>query len=132
MSESQSDARFIALNQLVNELQLRLTALGQRLTAAEQQLAQQAGWFGFPSAAVVEIVPASITTNVTAGSEASPSTFTATVLIDSGTGFTSTGGTSVTGYNRAPGIAFTVSGTKSAWLWKRPSDGKYYLVAADC
>jgi hypothetical protein len=79
------------------------------------------------------LIPCVITSNVTAGSEASPTSFSATIEVPaSGAGLTTTGGTSVTAYNRAAGISFSASGgsPKSAWLTL--FNGRYYLVSADC
>jgi len=80
------------------------------------------------------LLPLSIQSNVTAGSESAPSTFTAIIQVPSGTshGWTTTGGTSVTAYNRAAGIAFTASSGTPKSGWGTTLQGVVYLVAADC
>lgn len=80
------------------------------------------------------LVPMSITSNVTAGSEAAPSTFSATQLVASGSsfGWTGSGGTSITGYNRAAGISFSASVGSPKSAWGVLLQGVVYLVSADC
>lgn len=80
------------------------------------------------------LVAARITSSVTAGSEATPTSFNFVLMVpaDDGThGFTAET-TTRTGYNRAAGVHFTASSgsPKSAWLRVVGSD--YYLVSADC
>ena len=101
---------------------------------ASAKLWQTAGAMGGGGSGVSGLVPAVITSNVTAGTEASPTTFTFNSELASGNGFTTTGGISGgTAYNRFAGVSFSASGGSpvSCWLMQR-SDGNYYLVSADC
>lgn len=111
----------------------RIERVVKRVEATLRNVPPQRGRYPVgPGAAV--LIPCSITSNVTAGSESSPTSFTATLLLRSGSGpgLTTSGGASITAYNRAPGIAFTASGgaPKSGWLTLL--FGFYYLVSADC
>jgi hypothetical protein len=80
------------------------------------------------------LVPLAITSNVTAGTEAAPTSFNATIMVPTGTtnGWTTTGGTAITGYNRAPGTSFSASGGSHKTGWGITLQGVVYLVAADC
>lgn len=87
-----------------------------------------------PGGAGAGLVPLSIQSNVTAGSEAGPSTFTAIIEVASGSGhgWTTTGGSSVTAYNRAPGVSFSASSGSPKVGWGTMIQGVVYLVSADC
>ncbi len=84
------------------------------------------------------IVPICITTNVIAGSRASPTPFGCTIerpippVGAGGGGFTTTGGLLVTGYNRFPRVVFSASPTAQVEAWGIWLNGFLYLVSADC
>lgn len=80
------------------------------------------------------LIPLSIVSNVTAGSEATPSTFSAKVLIPSATnhGWMTGPNPAVTCYNRAAGVAFTASVGSPKSAWGVMLQNVIYLVAADC
>ncbi len=80
------------------------------------------------------LIPLSIVSNVTAGSEATPSTFSAKILVPSGTshGWMTGPNPAVTCYNRASGVAFTASAGSPKSAWGVMLQGVIYLVAADC
>ncbi len=86
------------------------------------------------AAGVVSLIPLSIISAVTAGSEATPSAFSAKVLVPSGTshGWTSAGQPTITCYNRAAGVAFTASSGTPKSAWGVMLESVIYLVAADC
>jgi hypothetical protein len=85
-------------------------------------------------AAGSSLIPITVITNVTAGSEATPSSFSCKVMVPSGSshGWTSSGQPTVTGYNRAAGVSFSASGGSPKSAWATGAQGVLYLVAADC
>lgn len=75
------------------------------------------------------LLPAQLTSGIAAGSIASPTTASGTLLVPAGTlgGFTATGGASITITNI---YATAVTGSKTCWV--APRAGRFYLVVADC
>lgn len=104
-----------------------LASILQRLSADEQQLAQISGRLGFGGSG--GDLAAILTANLAAGTYGTPTTAAGTLLVPSGTGWTSTGGASITIYNPYA-TAITVTGSKFCWVQLVGSN--YYLKVADC
>lgn len=70
------------------------------------------------------------TAGFSTGSPATPATCTVTIYLNENTtgGFYSTT-TSVTAYSIYTG---TITGSLTAWYWKSPATGNYYIITADC
>jgi hypothetical protein len=80
-------------------------------------------------AAGVNLVRIWLPTGIAAGTFGSPATKTDVILaVDSGTGFTTTGGITITLYNSD---TTAITGAKAGWAVRR-GDGSYHLHVADC
>jgi hypothetical protein len=125
-----SEARTLTLERKLEQALAQIAALMGRLAADEQLLAQLASQQGGYGGAPAGLIPAVLTASLSAGTFGSPTSTTGTILVISGGGYTTSGGTAVTIYNPYA-TAITVSGSKFCWVTQRPS-GEYFLVVADC